>query len=134
MIKKYYKEINELKKKNNTYDQKIQELEKEKQKIKEDLDEYKNELNKIYYIHKEEKQSILNGLNNKIKAFKELGDRYEETLNELLINLDNKNVSIAEYKKKDLLNDKHSQEIQEIKKIEGSNIENKDKELKNLIN
>ena len=38
------------------------------------------------------------------------------------------------YKKKDLLNDKHNQEIQEIKKIEGSNIENKDEELKNLMN
>ena len=53
----------------------------------------------MYYIHKEEKQSILNELNNKNKAFKELGDRYEETLNELLINLDNKNISIDEYKK-----------------------------------
>ena len=78
---------------------KVQETEKEKQKIKEDLDKYKNELNKLHYIHKEGKQSILNELNNENKPFKELGDRYEETLNELLINLDNKNISIDEYKK-----------------------------------
>ena len=40
MIKKYHREIHELKKINNTYDQKVQELEKEIEKNKKYLNDY----------------------------------------------------------------------------------------------